>query len=170
MRMNYIFDCVSELIEKYNTRDPFELMKQLGIILFSSNLDSSKGYCIIVNGYKYIAINNSLEPRERTIVAAHELGHIILHADQLNEQVHRDFNCYNVTDKTEYQANLFAADLLIDDSEVEELLRSEGMDLYTIAKCLYTDPQLLTFKLISMAKRGYNCNIILPPKSNFLAY
>ena len=94
MRMNYIFDCVSELTEKYNTRDPFELMKQLGIILFSSNLESSKGYCIIVNGYKYIAINNSLEPRERTIVAAHELGHIILHADQLNDvfvkkKVHR---------------------------------------------------------------------------------
>lgn len=170
MMTDYIYGCISELIKKYGTRDPFELMEQLGITLCSTRLDTVKGYCIIVQGYAYIAVNDSLERIDRTIVAAHELGHIMLHSDQLIDNAHHDFNFYDVTDKTEYQANLFAADLLIDDVEVEDLLPSEGIDFYTLAKCLYTDPQLLTFKLVSMAKRGYNCNIIAPPKSNFLAY
>ena len=51
-----------------------------------------------------------------------------------------------------YQANLFAADLLIGDEEVDNLARQDGMDYFTIAKHLSTNPQLLGFKLFSMAK------------------
>ncbi len=74
-----------------------------------------------------------------------------------------------MADKTEYQANLFAAELLIDDEDVEELARSEEMDYFTMAHCLSTDPQLLAFKLFSMAKRGYKYNSFITPKSDFLA-
>ena len=67
-------------------------------------------------------------------------------------------NIYNIADKTEYQANLFAADLLLDDDEVDELAMQEGIDFYTMARYLYTNPQLLGFKLFSMANRGYKYN------------
>ena len=169
MKKNYIYACVEELIEKYNTSDPFELMDALDIHCESSNLEHLKGYCVIIHGIKFIAINENLRPAERKIVAAHELGHIILHSDKLKAAAHEDMNIYNIADKTEYQANLFAADLLLDDDEVDELAMQEGIDFYTMARYLYTNPQLLGFKLFSMANRGYNYNFHIPPKSTFLA-
>ena len=169
MKKNYIYACVEELIEKYNTSDPFELMDALDIHCESSNLEHLKGYCVIIHGVKFIALNENLRPAERKIVAAHELGHIILHSDKLKAAAHEDMNIYNIADKTEYQANLFAADLLLDDDEVDELAMQEGIDFYTMARYLYTNPQLLGFKLFSMANRGYNYNFHIPPKSTFLA-
>ena len=101
MKKNYIYACVEELIEKYNTSDPFELMDALDIHCESSNLEHLKGYCVIIHGIKFIAINENLRPAERKIVAAHELGHIILHSDKLKAAAHEDMNIYNIADKTE---------------------------------------------------------------------
>ena len=92
MKRNYIYDCVYELIDRYNTSDPFELMKHLGIYCESSNLEHLKGYCVIIHGIKFIAINENLSRIERKIVAAHELGHIILHSDKLKAAAHEDMN------------------------------------------------------------------------------
>ena len=169
MKNNYIYDCVAELIDKYNTSNPFELMDLLYIQCRSSNLDSLKGYCVIIHGIKYVAINEMLSWQERKIVAAHELGHILLHSDKLKAAAHHDLNIYDMADKTEYQANLFAAELLIDDEDVDNLARRDNMDYFTMAKFLSTNPQLLAFKLFSMARRGYNYNLQVPPKSDFLA-
>ena len=156
-------------IDKYNTSNPFELMDELDIQYRSSNLKFLKGYCVIIRGVKYIAINSKLTAQEKKIVAAHEFGHIIIHSDKLKSAAHRDMNIYDMTDKTEYQANLFAADLLIDDNDVDELAHQESMDYFTMAKILSTNPQLLGFKMFSMARRGYNYNLSMPPKSDFLA-
>ena len=104
MKNNYIYDCVADLIDKYNTSNPFELMDLLDIQCRSSNLDSLKGYCVIIHGIKYVAINEMLSWQERKIVAAHELGHILLHSDKLKAAAHHDLNIYDMADKTEYQA------------------------------------------------------------------
>ena len=37
----------------------------------------------------------------------------------------QDDTLYNMTDNTEYQANLFAADLLIEDEEIEDMVQNE---------------------------------------------
>lgn len=169
MKNNYIYDCVAELINKYNTSNPLELMDLLDIQCCSSNLDTLKGYCVIIHGIKYVAINDTLSPQERKIVVAHELGHILLHSAKLKAAAHHEMNIYDMADKTEYQANLFAADLLIDDDDVEDSARSDEMDYFTMAHCLSTNPQLLAFKLFSMAKRGYKYNSFITPKSDFLA-
>ena len=69
----------------------------------------------------YVMINSFLSEEEKMIVAAHELGHIILHRSQLKMAPMQDDTLYNMTDNTEYQANLFAADLLIEDEDIEEI-------------------------------------------------
>ena len=150
MKNNYIYDCVADLIDKYNTSNPFELMDLLDIQCCSSNLDALKGYCVIIHGIKYVAINEMLSPQERKIVAAHELGHILLHSDKLKAAAHHEMNIYDMADKTEYQANLFAADLLIDDEDVEDLARSDEMDYFTMAQYLsvnfaHTAPRARSF-------------------------
>ena len=55
----------------------------------------------------YVMISSFLSEEEKMIVAAHELGHIILHRSQLKMAPMQDDTLYNMTDNTEYQANLF---------------------------------------------------------------
>ena len=41
-----------------------------------------------------------------------------------------DNRIYNMINETEYQANLFAADLLIEDEAVEQLSKNEDLDYF----------------------------------------
>ena len=61
----------------------------------------------------YVMLSSFLSEEEKRIVAAHELGHIMLHRSQLKMAPMSDNRLYNMINETEYQANLFAADLLI---------------------------------------------------------
>ena len=54
------------------------------------------------------------------------------------------FDCLNTT---EYEANLFAAELLIDDNELLELLNNSEKSFFGVAKELYIPAELLDFKM-----------------------
>ena len=49
----------------------------------------------------YVMISSFLSEEEKMIVAAHELGHIILHRSQLKMAPMQDDTLYNMTDNTE---------------------------------------------------------------------
>ena len=102
----------------------------------------------------YVMISSFLSEEEKMIVAAHELGHIILHRSQLKMAPMQDDTLYNMTDNTEYQANLFAADLLIDDEEIEDMVQNEDLDYFGLCSSLNATPELMSFKLYSLTKRG----------------
>ena len=72
----------------------------------------------------YVMLSSFLSEEEKRIVAAHELGHITLHRSQLKMAPMSDNRLYNMINETEYQANLFAADLLIQDEDVAALSKS----------------------------------------------
>ena len=57
--------------------------------------------------------------------------------------------------KTEYEANVFAAHLLIDEDRAFELLRA-GYNAETTARILETHPFLLNALFSSLNKMGYN--------------
>ena len=115
-----------KLIKKYGTRDPFEIMDQMNIVVGeTSRYKTLKGYCFMSCKTIYVMISSFLSEEEKMIVAAHELGHIILHRSQLKMAPMQDDTLYNMTDNTEYQANLFAADLLIEDEDIEEMVQNE---------------------------------------------
>ena len=48
MKKNYIYACVEELIEKYNTSDPFELMDALDIHALQSAKSSRRMSWVIL--------------------------------------------------------------------------------------------------------------------------
>ena len=100
---------------------------------------------------------------------AHELGHIILHRSQLKMAPMQDDTLYNMTDNTEYQANLFAADLLIDDEEIEDMVQNEDLDYFGLCSSLNATPELMSFKLYSLTKRGQAYHMPMEIQSNFLA-
>ena len=86
-----------------------------------------KGYCFMSCQTIYVMVSSFLSEEEKKIVAAHELGHIILHRSQLKMAPMKDDVLYNMRDNTEYEANLFAADLIwmIKKSQTVKERRSE---------------------------------------------
>ena len=114
----------------------------------------------------YVVINGNLTDSEKRIVAAHELGHIVLHKDHLKLAPMKDSILYDMTGKLEYQANSFAADLLISDAEIRSLLKEEEMDYFEACHRLDTAPDLISFKLFNLNKRNTSYNLPLPTNLN----
>ncbi len=143
--MDYIKNEVNKLVEKYNTRDPFELCSALNIPVAKFDLgpDTNGVYCN-EDGKKLIGLNISLEPEEQPITCSHEVGHAVLHPEM---------NCYFIknhtffdTNKIEKAANLFAAHLLIPD----EALCFTDKTVYELAEELKVPLWLLQLKLESI--------------------
>lgn len=169
MGKNYIFDTVEQLAKKYGTRDPFEILSGMNVIVKESEeFQHLKGFCLTANRSYYIVINASLHLAEKKIVAAHELGHIILHRNILKLAPMKDNAMYDMTSETEYEANLFAANLLIPDQTVEEMANEEDMDYFKMCQNLCTSPDLMSFKLFSLIKRGHTYPMPLDINSKFL--
>lgn len=156
MGKTYIYDEVERLVKKCNSRNPFDILSELNVVVMESgSYQTLKGYCFSANRTVYVVINDSLHPALKKIVAAHELAHIVLHRKMLQIAPMKDSVLYDMTSETEYEANLFAADLLIPDESVTEMTKDEDMDYFKMCKSLSTSPDLMSFKLFSLIKRGY---------------
>ena len=156
---NAIWELVQQLMKKYGTQDPYELMDCLGInLLIRDNLGSLKGFYFTLSRERYIVVNGQLRRRDQLMVAAHELGHDRLHRKLARVSPLKDFAFYEIASQTEYEANLFASELLISDEDVEECI-SEDLDYLSMCRTLSFHPQLVSFKLYGMMRRGYRLNL-----------
>ena len=80
MGMSYIYNEVEHLVKKYKSRNPFDILSAMNVVVKESgSYQKLKGYCFSANRTVYVVINETLHPAEKLIVAAHELAHIILH-------------------------------------------------------------------------------------------
>ncbi|WMJ23715.1 ImmA/IrrE family metallo-endopeptidase [Paludicola sp. MB14-C6] len=163
----YITDIVDQLIKQYKTRDPFELTEALNIFVGYRPFNSLKGFYCVMNRERHIILNDNLSEQEQRLVIAHELGHDRLHQTFAKVSPMKDFQLYDMTSKPEYQANYFAAELLIDDNDVISLAE-EGMDYNNIAQLLEVPNDLLSFKLHSLNQKGHKFNIPKNISSRFL--
>ena len=80
----------------------------------------------------------------------------------------QDFDVYNVKSRLERQANFFAADFLIDDDEVLDLMHSGDADFFDVARSLRIPAPFFAFKLYSMVDRGYAMRMPVDLDSTFL--
>ena len=164
---DYIRTIAHELITKFDTRDPFELCKAIGVEVFYADLGNLKGMYKYLKKNRFAVINENLDVYTRTLVCAHELGHDILHQDLAKKICLQEFILYDMRSRPEYEANLFASEILLPDEKIFTLAR-EGYDVEQIAKELCTDVNLVAIKVASMNTRGYRFNTIDSPKCNFL--
>lgn len=74
-------EVAEKLCKKYQTRDPFEIARQLGIQVFYGHYGTIRGYYNKIIQQRMIHINEALDEQQQTIVCAHELGHAIFHPD-----------------------------------------------------------------------------------------
>ena len=157
---------VCRLERKYNEPDPLALCEQMGILVLfqptGTYAGACKGFFLSQSRMRSITINSDLpEPLQR-VIAAHELGHAVLHRKEAGVSAFHDFALFDRTSTKEYEANVFAAELLLDDREVMERLR-EDRSFFGAAQSLRVPPELLDFKLRILKRKGYD--VIDPPLS-----
>lgn len=79
------------------------------------------------------------------MVCAHELGHDLLHRDLARRVCLQEFVLYDMKSRPEYEANLFASEILLPDNEIFTYAH-DGYDIEQIAQMLYTDINLVALK------------------------
>lgn len=67
----------------------------------------------------------------------------------------KDNALYVMQDSTEYEANLFAADLLLADEDLADKTEYEDLDYFGLCSSLNVPADLMSFKLFSLMKRGH---------------
>ena len=166
-----IVKAVEQLKKKYHESDPFKLCKAMGIKLIFQSLgkdsDSVKGFFLEFKRIRTITVNDDLPLLIQKFIVAHELGHAELHRKQGISAFH-EVTLYDESSLCEKDANLFAAELLLEDDEVLQAL-NEDNTFFTAAAMLNVPPELLDFKFRVLKWKGYK--IVEPPiisRSNFL--
>lgn len=106
------------------------------------------------------------------ILLAHELGHCFLHRNLKEIPAFHETDIFSKTNKDikKYEANLFAAELLLDDDIVWEELQTSGMTYYQIAQNLGVPISLMEFKLNMLESKGYIMTNLPTTKDDFLKY
>ena len=141
------------LVRRCGTRDPFEIARQLGVeVLFCPDFGSMKGMYRVVKRTRFIFLNRDLTPQMQRIVCAHELGHDQLHRDLAKNGALQEFMLYDMTTKPEYEANIVAAEILLDTDEVLDYVYNFGYTSEQIAKAMSTDIYLVALKVAHLAE------------------
>ena len=141
------------LVRRCGTRDPFEIARQLGVeVLFCPDFGSMKGMYRVVKRTRFIFLNRDLTPQMQRIVCAHELGHDQLHRDLATTGAIQEFMLYDMTTKPEYEANIVAAEILLDTDEVLDYVYHYGYTSEQIARAMGTDINLIALKVAHLAE------------------
>lgn len=115
-----IKNTVQNLCKKYKTRNPYELVQSLGIILqYGEKMDNVRGFYLYANRIKLICLGNNLPDYIEQFVLAHEIGHAVMHKKSSTPFLQSTF--FSI-DKLEIEANKFAAELVISDETIMEHL------------------------------------------------
>src|SRR5450830_1828771 len=115
----------------------------------------------IKNGTPIIGVNSLHHPNRQRFTIAHELGHLVMHREILENEVHvdkqfrilmRDGVAATGTDTIEIDANRFAAELLLPSFLLDELLIKEfDIDdegpLEALAKKFKVSKQMLEYRI-----------------------
>lgn len=168
MNASCLSDVGSKLVRQFGTRDPFEIASGLGIeVLFCEGFGSLKGMYRVIQRNRFIFLNQELAPRMQRIVCAHELGHDQLHRSLAKGGALHEFMLYDMTTKPEYEANIVAAEILLDTDVILDYIYRYGYTSEQIARAMDTDINLVALKVAHLAETGYPLHQ-LEHRSDFL--
>lgn len=161
---------VARLKAKYRTADPLEMCDALRIKVsfkpMGTHEDSCKGFYLESSRIKLAVINDDLPEVIQRIILPHEMGHGVLHITPSLCTFH-ELTVLTSTNAMEYEANVFAAEFLLEDEMVFDLIRQQS-DFFAAASMLEVPPELLDFKLRLLQKEGYKINAPCIARADFL--
>lgn len=117
--MEWIKNIVQGLIETYNTRNIYDLIDSLDIMIIRKELQNGlkAKFFRDMFGNEFIYLASNINESEEKYLLAHEVGHAILHTDISVEYY---YNSLVNTGKLEKQADYFAVELLIDEANIDK--------------------------------------------------
>ena len=158
----------SEIVKRCGTRSTEKIAQELGIYLhYNSEFSSLLGMYTYQHRERHILLNACMEPMLMRMVCGHEIGHDSLHRDRAKSGCMQEFELFDMRTSLEYEANAFAAHLLIDDEELLELLR-QGYDVVRAASAVGTNINLMLIKLNELNRMGWHLKLPYLPRSDFL--
>lgn len=156
----YIYSKATEMVKQTGTRNPMKIASEIGVMLrYSEELDKLLGLYTYRWKHRIILLNDKMEEIMARMVCAHELGHEALHRDIAKGEGLKEFVLFNMKDTTEYEANAFAAHLIIDDDDIYSMSKDK-YDVVQMAKMLNVNINLVLIKLQELNKLG--CNFRVP--------
>ena len=156
----YIYSKATEMVKQTGTRNPMKIASEIGVMLrYSEELDKLLGLYTYRWKHRIILLNDKMEEIMARMVCAHELGHDALHRDIAKGDGLKEFVLFNMKDTTEYEANAFAAHLIIDDDDIYSMSKDK-YEVVQMAKMLNVNINLVLIKLQELNKLG--CNFRVP--------
>ena len=168
MENRKILSRLRRLVSKHGTHDPYELAEAMGIQVRLIRMQDLRGFCVQVMKQYFIFIRDDMSEQMQRMCCAHELAHVILHKEYLAKEPGRlNMALYDGNSRTEYEANLFSAFLLIDGEELTDCLR-QGMDLVSVASTLNVNVNLVALRLSATQKSQKGVDLPFTPDRRFL--
>lgn len=133
---------INTMVNKFRTRNPFELAGYLEIMIFYESLGSINGYYNTVARQKQIHINSDIPSFKKKFTCSHELGHALLHPKE-NTPFLRGSTFFSVN-RLEIEANTFAVHLLISDEELKEY---SYMTTYQLASMYGLEEEIIRLRI-----------------------
>jgi Zn-dependent peptidase ImmA (M78 family) len=167
--IDHISRTVAKLCRKYRTRDPYELCNALGVRVRLKDLGTEiKAYYFYQSRIRNVVLNCRVSETVRNILAAHELGHDRLHKEIAMLKGFQEVELFDMARPAEYEANVFAAELLIADDALLELLNDDNKSFFDVARELYIPAALLDFKFRALKHKGYRIEAPYIANGDFL--
>lgn len=157
---------ILRILEIHEVPIPVErIASDLGAIVRHVPLDEElSGIIYIKNERKIIGVNALHHIHRQRFTIAHEIGHLILHSDRIERQVHvdkrfpvifhRDAQSTQGIDRIEIEANQFAAALLMPEDIIRRVVgKQHEIDdnpIETLARRLRVSRQALEFRIGSL--------------------
>lgn len=118
---------VNKIVSKYHSRNPVDIAQEMNIKVVYADLgENVHGFYQYYKRGMVIYINDSLDEHMQLQVLRHEIGHAVLHRKA--NRIFMEQATFQVVDRYENEADLFATFLAISDDDVQEFIDNE----YTI--------------------------------------
>lgn len=130
------------LVRFYKTRNPFEMVQGMNVILVYYPLEGVRGFYQYFQRNNIIYLDERLPEHEQSFVLAHELGHMILH--KKSNAIYMDTRTQFRTGRYETEANLFAMYLLVSDDVFYEY---ENYSISQLSRLLGYHEKLIKLRL-----------------------
>ncbi len=158
--MSQMMDAVrkaNRIFRMYDERVPERIARQAGIMVMPQPFKQQKGAYTVIERQPIILIKEDLPYSMRQIVIGHELGHHYLHRAEVAQcGTFREFNIFDMqNNRMEYEANIFAAQLMLPDDEILEYIYN-GFNVEQIARAMKSDINLVALKVSEINTRGYS--------------
>lgn len=171
MTIDVIADAAKRVKQKYGETDPWKLAREMNILVAPEPMGlhdgCCKGFFMIHSRIKHITINSDLPEELQRIILAHELGHAVLHTKRKAFAAFHEMTLFDSVHATEYEANVFASELLLSDEAVLEAL-NDDMFFFQAASVLQVPAELLDFKFRVLKRRGYKVESPILSQGDFL--